>query len=530
MKIKTNSNHLTESIIKKRRLRSLLSNILLGRLVLTFFLILLQIIIVFVLVERLSLHIGYYFGGSISLSFFFITYLVNSRGKNEFKIAWLLPVILFPFFGITVYIFYHISSSGHFMRKRLSRLRQTTDAFLPCESETDKIAGAYPDAKGIAFYLSRSGHYPPHENSYVTYFANGESFFPDFIAELEKAEQFIFLEFFIIKIDESWLTILKILEEKARLGVEVRVLFDAIGSVSAAARSYIRHLEELHIQAQIFSPITPIFSIHYNNRDHRKIVVIDGKTAYTGGINIANEYFNSRAGKFNYWKDSAVKIKGPAIKNLTTLFMHTWNLRKIRDSDMKMYIEAEYEHFLCRGLLIPYGDNAFNDEDIAENVYSYMINSAKQFIHITTPYLVIDNQLSNDLIFAAKRGVEVSLILPSKPDHFITFCIGKTFMKELVDNGVHIYLYKKDCFIHAKNFIVDGRTATIGSVNLDYRSLFHHFECGVLMHEADAIADIERDFQQTAGESTELSGDFYKKLPLHIKIFGKIFRIFAPLV
>lgn len=520
----------TEDILKNKRIKEIFSRILFGRLVLTFLILFIQVAVLFVFMKWLEPYIGYYFGGSITLSFLFMIYLANSDGRNEFKLAWLLPLIIFPLFGVIAYTLYHIDMGGYKFKKRIAYLKKQTDEFLPEPSESAKIISAYPEIRDLAVYLLDTGHYAPHTNSSVRYFSCGEEFFPDFLAELEKARKFIFIEYFIIKLDESWLRTVRILEKKAAEGVEIRVLFDAIGSVTAASANYVKYLNEHGINAQIFSPITALFSIHYNNRDHRKIVIIDGETAYTGGLNIANEYFNFGKNKFRYWKDTAVKVQGPAIQNFTCMFMHTWNLDQKKDDDYGKYIKLDYPKKESRSLLIPYGDNAFNNEDIAENIYSYMINTAKKYVHITSPYLVIDNKLLSELIFAAKRGVDVSVIVPSMPDHLMTFCIGKTFLKQLVENGVSVYLYKKECFIHAKNFIADGKTATIGSVNLDYRSLYHHFECGLLIHDDNVINKIEHDFQDTIGDCTKMDIHSYKMLPWHIRTIGKLCRIFAPLV
>lgn len=529
-KNKSEKNNFQDDIKKHKKLLEFFSSVLFGRLVFVFFLIFLQILLIFVLTKKFSSYISFYFGGSILFSTIFMCYLSNSKGKNEFKIAWILPMVIFPFFAIFAYILYHVDYGGYKFKKQIVAIKNETDKFLPPLEETCQTLKKYPEIGDLAFYLDKLGHYPSFENNELKYYPSGEEFFPDFICELEKAEKFIFIEYFIIKIDESWGKVLDVLTRKAKEGVEIRILFDAIGSVSAASSRYVKFLKSLGINAQIFSPIFPVFSIHYNNRDHRKIVVIDGKTSFTGGVNIANEYFNVGKGKFKYWKDTAIKIKGSAIKNFTVMFLHTWNLGiKNYREDFEKYINVDYEVFKPNGLVTPYGDNAFNNEDIAENIYRWIIGSSKKYVHITSPYLVIDNQLACDLIFAAHRGIDVSLILPGKGDHYVTYAIGKTFIKDLVDNGVKVYLYKNDSFIHAKMFISDDKTAAIGSVNLDYRSLYHHFECGVLLHQCDEIGQMEKDFMETLKDCVLLDKDFYKKVPFITKLIGKSLRIMAPL-
>ena len=372
--------------------------------------------------------------------------------------------------------------------------------------------------------------YPPYSKTRVDYYPNGESFEESLLKELENAKHFIFIEFFIISADESWLKIVEILKEKVKQGVEVRVLYDAIGSVFSATKTHQKYLEKAGIKAKIFLPLAPVFATQQNNRDHRKIVVIDGKTAYTGGINISSEYFNREHKRFKYWKDTAVKIKGPAIKTFTTMFLQNWNLISKETDEYEKYINLPYSCYeKYNGLVIPYGDDAYNNEDYAENTYLYMISHAKKYVHITTPYVIIDNMMMNALIFAAKRGVEVSIIVPSKPDHFVTFCIGRTFLKTLIEAGIHIYNYDEG-FIHAKNVICDGTSATVGSVNLDYRSFYHHFECGLYMYKCDVINKIEKDFQDTLCQCSEMTVHSYKKLSLPVRFIGRVMRVFAPLM
>lgn len=518
-----------EQKIRKKILK-ILSNVLFGRLVMCFALLALQIVVVLLLTLRFSVRISYYLTASILATTLFMIYLVNKKGKNEFKLAWLMPMILFPFFTIIAYVIYQIDYGGIKFKKRIVEEKKETDKFLPPFEQTKSSFEKYEKIKDLAYYLDNCGDYPSYENSQITYFPNGEMFFPVFLEELKKAKKFIFIEYFIIKFDESWNQIFEILKQKASEGVEVRVLFDALGSVTSASSAYVSALKKYGIKAQIFSPISPFFSIHYNNRDHRKIVVIDGKCSFTGGLNLSNEYFNIGKNKFKYWKDSACRICGKAIESFTVMFLHTWNigLKKNNEAYQK-YIKVDYDFYEENGLVCPYGDHAFNNEDVAENVYLWIINNAKKYVHITSPYLILDNRLLNALIFASHRGIDVSIIVPGKPDHFVTFAIGKTFIKNLVSNGVKVYLYKDDSFIHAKNFVSDDITATVGSVNLDYRSLYHHFECGVLLHENKEVLKIEQDFQNTIKESTLLEKDFYKKLPLMTKIVGELFRVMAPL-
>lgn len=516
-------------LIKDKHGKEIIKKILFSRVVLTFLMLLIQILIFLLFVLQLSSYIEYYFAGSVLFSTAFMIYLSNCRGKNEFKIAWLVPLVIFPLFGIGAYILTHTNRGGRKVRRQLSQIRSETETFLPDFSEHFQVLENNPEIQGLGNYLLKYGKFLPHTNNKITYFPNGEEFFPDLFNNLKKAKKFIFIEFFILNVDESWILLLELLEQKASEGVEIRLMYDGLGSIMASTSSYQKYLQSRGINTHIFLPLIPIFSTQLNNRDHRKIVIIDGEVAYTGGVNLSNEYFNEDHKRFKYWKDNAIKIEGSAIQNLTTMFLQTWNIQtKVKD-DFKKYMNISYKSYTETGLVIPYGDDAYNQEDIAENVYLYIIQNAKTYLHITTPYVVIDNQMQDALIFAAKRGIEVSIIVPSVPDHLITFCIGKTFLKTLVENGIHIYLYQKG-FIHAKTFISDDKIATVGSVNLDYRSFYHHFECGAVMYDSPVISDIEYDFEQTLNDCVEMKLEDYKKIPARQRMLGRVFRIFAPLM
>lgn len=516
-------------MLKNTKFRKFAKRFLYSRVIIIFFLILVQILLFIFSLIKLKPYIEYVLGGSILLSFVFLIYLVNKKGKNEFKIAWILPLVIFPLFGIAAYIFSHINLGGIKLKRSLHKVKNITNNLKNIDEESSQKIDSDKENKDISFYLYKQGNYYPHYDNEVKYYPSGEIFFPQLFEDIKNAKEFIFLEFFIIDIDESWTLLMELLEEKVKQGLEVRVLYDAIGSIMASSKSYVKYLSEHGIKAQIFLPLIPFFSTKLNNRNHRKIVVIDGEIAYTGGINITNEYFNYGKNRFEYWKDNAIRIKGPAIQNLITIFIQDWNLQKIHNNDFEKYIVRDYKRYNQNGLVIPYGDDAYNDEDIAEDVYLYIINKAKKYVHIMTPYIVIDNQLQESLLFAAKKGLEVSLIVPIRPDHLITFCIGKTYLKTLIDAGVNIYLYEKG-FIHAKTFISDDRLAVVGSINLDYRSLFHHFESASLLCDCPVIYDIEKDFQETLKNCKKMQPEDYKKLPARIRFLGRLFRIFGPLV
>ncbi len=438
-------------------------------------------------------------------------------------------MLFIPLFSIAAYLMYHTNRGSRRQSKRLAELRTETESLLPpCALELPDFSKSskYSD---LIYYLSKNNSFYPYQNCGVKYFSCGEEFFPDLIASIRSAQKFIFMEFFIIELDESWAEIMAALEERIQHGVEVRILCDGLGSPVMSSSAYQKHLKAKGIESKVFSKIIPVFSTYLNNRDHRKMIVIDGTKAYTGGLNLANEYFNRGKNRFAYWKDNAVCLQGEAVHTVLQLFLQNWNLNSETLGEDYKFLKSSYQKYEDAGITIPYGDDFYNNKDIAENIYLYIINNAKHYLNITTPYLLIDNQIQEALLFAAERGVEVSIILPSVPDHFFTFCIGKTFLESFVNSGIKVYLYQKG-FIHAKTFISDNQIATIGSVNLDYRSLFHHFENGVIFIDSPIVAEAKNDFDRTLTDCQLMQKGDYKKISLHVRFFGRLMRIFAPLL
>ena len=534
-----NNKKLNYEIIKdKKRFRIFHRNVY-SRLIINFLFIAIQIFILAFFILRLEKYLELYFGISLALTAGFMIFIVNKKGRNEFKLAWIVPMIFVPLFSIAAYLMYHTNSGSRRHAKRLSMLREQTEILLPASipsslTEQKKLVREFSKnpAADLMYYLTNNFFFP-YKNCNVTYFPNGETFLPELLQEIHNAKKFIFLEFFIIDVDSSWNEIMRALQERQKNGVEVRILCDGLGSPVASTTFYQKYLKSKGFDSRVFLPIIPIVSTHLNNRDHRKIVIIDGKTAFTGGLNLANEYFNRGKNRFAYWKDNAVKIQGSAVHTFLQLFFQNWNLFSKTPEDFSPYLptaqsDLELETKIDTGITIPYGDDFFNNKDIAENIYLYIINNAKKYLNITTPYLLIDNQLQEALFFAAARGVDVSIIVPSVPDHLLTFCIGKTYLESFVNNGLKVYLYQKG-FIHSKTFISDDHIATIGSVNLDYRSLYHHFENGVIFIDSPVVTAAKSDFEETLKDCIQMQKGDYKKIPLNQRILGRIFRIFAPL-
>ncbi len=523
-------NDLNSLIIRDNHEKQIFKSIIRSRLILTALMVLLQLLLIISFIIKLQQYIQYYFLVSIILSVSFMVYLTNKQGRNESKIAWCIPVMIFPLLGVVFYSIY-LSDNGEKQAKRaLKRSKDQISDLIGIINHDAMLKKNYPQIEDLQTYLINQD-FLPYEHNQIDYFPTGEDFLTDFLQELRNAKKFIFIETFILKIEETWDMIFAVLEEKAREGVEVRVMYDAFGSQMASERTYVKYLKSKNIKACVFNPMMPVFTTKQNSRDHRKIYLIDGKICYSGGLNLANEYFNYGKNYFSYWKDNAIKIQGEAVKGFITMFLQNWNMQlsEKEQEDYAKYLNIPYEKYNCSGITIPYGDDPYNHEDTAENVYLYIVHSAKKYLHIISPYVILDNNFQEALVFAAKRGIDIKIIVPSVPDHFITFYIGKTFLKTLVDNGIKVYLYKKG-FIHAKTFISDDKTATVGSINLDYRSFYHHFECGTVMHENPIVSKIEEDFQNTLKDCEEMKSDDYKKIHWFKRFLGRFFRIIAPLM
>ena len=292
------------------------------------------------------------------------------------------------------------------------------------------------------------------------------------------------MEFFIIAEGKMWGEILRILEQKVREGVEVRVLYDGMIEFSTLSFDYTQRLEKIGIKAKAFSPISPFISTYYNYRDHRKIIVIDGKVGFTGGVNLADEYIN-KINRFGHWKDSALMLEGEAVDSFLVLFLQMWSITE-RQMVVKPYLAKHDKKRKANGYVIPYGYSPLDTDKIGENVYIDILNHAREYVYIMTPYLILDSEMEHALCFAAERGVDVQIIMPGIPDKKIPYMLAKTYFSKLMCSGVKIYLYTPG-FVHAKVFISDDSKAVVGTINLDYRSLYHHFECATYMYKVDAI-------------------------------------------
>lgn len=458
-----------------------------------------------------------------------VLYLINTRLDPSAKITWLIFIMIAPVFG-TLFLLFTRTDLGHRkLRDRLRDLmRETNDMLQQQPQIMETLEANDPECASLCRYLARTGCYPAYTNTSAAYYRIGEEMFESLLAQLESAERFIFLEFFIVEEGQMWGRILEILARKAAQGVEVRLLYDGSNEFFTLPRSYPKKLEALGIRCKVFAPLLPFLSTHYNYRDHRKIVVIDGHTAYTGGVNLSDRYINAQK-VYGHWKDTAVMLKGEAARSFTLMFLQLWNM------DEK---EPEYERYLhapvpqqadTPGFVIPYGDSPLDEYRVGEMVYIDMLNRAQRYVHIMTPYLILDGEMETALRYAAERGVDVSLILPGIPDKKGPNALAKTHYASLLDAGVKIYEYTPG-FVHAKVFCCDDRKAVVGTINLDYRSLYHHFECAAYLVDTPCVSDIETDFQNTICECRRITREDLKHEHFFVKLAGILNKAIASLL
>ena len=462
----------------------------------------------------------------IVFSMAMVLYLFNCGMDATGKLTWMFLIMLMPI-PATIFLWFTQRNVGHgVIKERTKDLISITKDTL--KQDEDIIARPELIDSGtddLCRYLNRSGCFPIYEKTESTFFPSGEAKFEAMLEELKKAEKFIFLEYFIITEGYMWGSILKILADKAAQGVDVRVMYDGMCEISTLTSDYPKRLEALGIKAKPFARIHPFLSSHYNYRDHRKILVIDGKVAFTGGVNLADEYINQEE-RFGHWKDTALMLRGKAVESFTLMFLQMWNLNEEELVWDQCKVEASAD---SDGYVMPYCDCPLDDDKVGESVYMDILYRAKHYVHIMTPYLILDNELEMALKYAAQRGVDVKIILPGIPDKKMAYALAKSHYKSLVNAGVKIYEYTPG-FVHAKIFVSDNEKAVVGTINLDYRSLYHHFECAAYMYKTGCIADIEKDYQDTLTKCAEVTPEAIKNEKLSYKIMGCIMKIFAPLM
>lgn len=434
--------------------------------------------------------------------------------------------MLFPIVGALLYIV--IGGNLH-KSKVLKAIKQSEEKGNKYFIQDEKIKKEIESQNnGKINYLMNYLNFPVTKNNNINYYKLGELAYPEMLKELKNAKKFIFLEYFIIKNGTMWSEILKILEGKAKEGLDVRLIYDDMGCIALLPTSYPKQMKEKGIKCIAFNKLNPFLGVIMNNRDHRKMMIIDGKTVFSGGMNLADEYINLEH-PYGKWKDNGIKITGEAVWNFTIMFLNMWNSYRKDDEDYKKYkYDFSKENLEQNGYTIPYGETPLDNEIVGENVYLNIINQAQKYVYIMTPYLIIDTDMINSLILAAKRGVDVRIVVPGIPDKKIVYSLTTSYFETLIKNGVKIYKYTPG-FVHSKVFVSDDNIATVGTINLDYRSLYLHFECGIFMQDVEVIKDVKKDLVDTIGESHFVSKK--EAMPKLLKsVWQAVLRLFAPLM
>lgn len=517
-------------LLEKGRQKAL--RLIFGRTALIVVLFLIQFGLMFSAVEFFSRYITAFLGGYMAFALLIVLIIINKEGWPETKLTWAIITLMLPVVGGLFYLFVEMQPGYRLLEKRLKGIYAQTEEYVKQDAAAmEALEQADQGTARLADYVRKNGNFSVYQNTRVKYFPLGEDKFEEMLRQLKQAEKFIFMEYFILREGYMWEKILEILEEKARAGVEVRVMYDGTCALFDLPYKYPEGLRKKGIQCKMYAPIQPILSTHYNNRDHRKILVVDGRVGFTGGINISDEYIN-RVEKHGHWKDTAVMLHGEAVANLTTMFLTMWCFaaKTIESFDAYMPHAHHPEAFPeAPGFVQPFGDSPLDNEPVSENVYRALIERAERYVYITTPYLILDNEITTALCTAARQGIDVRIITPHVADKWYVHAVTRANYPKLIESGVKIFEYTPG-FIHAKMIVSDDDYALVGTINLDYRSLYLHFECGAWMYKTSCITQIRDDILKTQEQSQPITPEDYAHASFFTRLGHDLLRIFAPLM
>ncbi|MBQ2854095.1 MAG: cardiolipin synthase [Oscillospiraceae bacterium] len=455
---------------------------------------------------------------------------LNSEHTNAaYKMPWIMLILAFPVMGLSLYVMIGMFRDMGGTGKRLRAIRRVTRSFLkPQDSCLKDLKQVDDSAVGVSEYLQNHNQCPVYENTAVRYFGEPADALDAMKEDLRNARDFIFMEYFIVSSDSAFQEISDILVEKARQGVDVRFMYDDVGSVGYVNMFFAKRLADAGIHCMIFNPALPFLNLFMNHRDHRKITVIDGKVGYTGGYNLSDEYFGRKI-TYGRWKDSGIRMEGDAVRTLTAQFLETWNACTRKAEDVTPFLTVSHKAEGADCFVQPYEDNPLGGERTAESVYMNLIYTARKTLWVMTPYLIITDEMTNALGMAAKRGVDVRIITPGVPDKKTIYAVTRSYYAGLASQGVRIFEFTPG-FCHAKQMLCDGRICSIGTSNLDYRSLYLHFENNVLLYGGEAVKDIARDFEELFPQCREVTEKYRTGRSRALQLGQYILRLFAPLL
>jgi cardiolipin synthase len=507
-----------------------LRKVLLNRLVLVSIALLAQLFVLIYVIKRFNDYFAFFYAISMVVSMLVVLAILNNQSKPAYKIAWLIPILLFPIFGGLFYLFLGRSRLSKRSKKKMqSIIEQTKEAFADHPSLIETLRGQNRLAGNQAKYIQDYSFSPLYANHEAEYLPTGERKFVRLMEELAKAQHYIFLEYYIIEEGLMWNSILQLLQKKVAEGVEVRVIYDDVGCLLKLPFGYDKKLEAMGIKCSVFNPLIPVLTFKYNNRDHRKIAVIDGRVGITGGINLADEYINENE-KFGHWKDAAILIKGESVWSLTVSFLTMWDYLRGLNEDFQVFKpELGKPSVPQDGYVQPFSDSPLDDETVGETVYLNMISKAQHYVYITTPYLIIDSEMIAALSAAAKSGVDVRITTPHQGDRWYVHAVTRSYYKLLIENGIKIYEYTPG-FVHAKTYVSDDQFGIVGTINMDYRSLYLHFECAVWLYGSKCVDAMKKDFLETQLHCKQITLTDFKRMRWVETLISTILRIFAPLM
>ena len=556
------------------------------RMVVVVILMVIGVLAVFLLILFAGQKAGWIYTMIHFIGLFLVLAIYASYKTSSIRMTWMFVIMALPIFGTLLYLFIGLDRTGYKMRRRFEDIDKILFPILPTGEEEARNARARdPHLGGIVEYIRRHAGFPVYQNTRIEYYDDALKGIEAQKKDLAKAEKFIFMEYHAIEDAESWHAIRDILAERAKAGVEVRVFYDDMGSLGFINMDFVKRTESYGIQCRVFNPFLPGLNLFLNNRDHRKITVIDGRVGYTGGYNLANEYFHVTE-SFGFWKDTGVRLEGDAVQSLTVMFLEMWNAMSAMDRDdtdfMKYLAVSNAAYLLNRkskvvsgeqaerarkerdrlrkkgqgyylqmekgimpdmryvlgteeydgdhlGFVQPYADSPMDDIHTGEDVYICMADGAHDYAWFITPYLIITDEMCHALSMAAKRGVDVRIITPGIPDKKLVYKLTRSYYNGLARNGVRIFEFTPG-FCHAKMSIADDLVATCGTINLDYRSLYHHFENGCLYADCEAVMDTKRDFEETFAQCEEVTDYYAEGRGAFLRLEQMLLRLAAPLM
>ena len=505
-----------------------LIKILQSKIFITALLMFIQIAVLFVFFISLANNFVWYYVISLIISMLIVLDISNENMNPSFKLTWIIAVLIFPICGAPLYLIFAKSKQNYRIGKRFKSYRQMMrNTMHSDDGALSDIAAQDPEMARQMQYIQKYAYAPVYRNTSTKYFASGEEYYAYLLKELNRAEKFIFIEYFIIEQGKMFGGVLDILKKKISEGVEVRLMYDDFGTIQKLPKGYDRYLESIGISVSVFNRVRPSLDTFLNYRDHRKIVVIDGNTAFTGGINLADEYINE-VERFGHWKDTGIMIKGEAVTKMTETFLQLWHFSrgesKIDYAECACSLKCESD-----GFVQPYADGPSTDDLICELAYMGLINGATKNLYVTTPYLILDNEMTTALRHAAMSGVDVRIITPRIPDKKLVFAVTRSNYRELLNAGVRIFEYTPG-FIHAKSVTADGKVCVVGTANFDFRSFYLHFENCILAYKSKCVSEVEQDFLDTQAKSQEITIDqLNKKGPVYA-LLQAVLKIFSPLM